>query len=147
MVAQFRSQFTKELGEGAEPPPVGEAPWNRFLDLLQPSSPLGTAFSTSSGCRRPLELLLGPSPAGNAPWKWFQTSAHAAQPLGGGFKPHFRASRPFGSGSKPISRLPGALEAVPRLFPGCATPHARSLAVPPPPPARIFAVATNIFIS
>ena len=44
MVAQVRGQLTKELGEGAEPPPAGAAPWNRFFDLLQPSPPLGTAF-------------------------------------------------------------------------------------------------------
>ena len=43
MVAQVRGRLTKELGEGA-PPPVGEAPWNHFFDLLQPSPPLGTAF-------------------------------------------------------------------------------------------------------
>ena len=44
MVAQVRGRLTKELGEGAEPPPAGEAPWNRFFDRRQPSPPLGTAF-------------------------------------------------------------------------------------------------------
>ena len=100
-----------------------------------------------AGCVKPWNWFQTSAQAGNALWKRFQASAHAAQPLGSGFKPHFRASRPFGRGSKPISRLPGALEVVPRRFPGCATPHAGFLAVPPPPSARMLAVATNIVIS
>lgn len=55
MVAQFRGQLTKELGEGAEPPPAGAAPWNRFFDLLRLSPPFGTAFGAISGRKRSLE--------------------------------------------------------------------------------------------
>ena len=64
MVAQARGQLTKN--------------WERERSHRRWVKPLGTAFSTSSSRRRPLELLFRPSPAGNAPWKWFQTSAQAA---------------------------------------------------------------------
>ena len=62
MVAQFRGQLTKELGEGAEPPPAGAAPWNRFFDLLRPEMPLWNCFL---GHLRP-EMPLG---RGSNPWR------------------------------------------------------------------------------
>ena len=104
MVAQFRGQLTKELGEGAEPPPAGAAPWNYFFDLLRPEMPFESGSKPRRTLRSPLEVV-----------------------------------------SNPISGRRGPLEVVPSRFPGCATPHARSLAVPPPS-ARMLAVATNIVI-
>ena len=76
----------KELGEGAEPP-AGEAPWNRFFDLLRPETLLGSGSKPRRTLREAVELVsnlgasrkcplkvvpnLGARCA--APWKWFQT--------------------------------------------------------------------------
>lgn len=49
--------------------------WERERSRRRRVKRRGTAFSTSSSRRRPLELLFRPSPAGNAPWKRFQPLA------------------------------------------------------------------------
>ena len=143
------------------PPPAGEAPWNHFFDLLRPSPPFGTTFWAISGRKCPLEGVptLGadrrdaleavprPGAAVVTPWKQFPALPLA---VGAPWK-HFQPLPPVAQSQKKRPNAPicffDTMEAVPRLFPGCATPHARSLAVPPPPSARIFAVATNIVIS
>lgn len=87
MVAQVRGRLTKELGEGAEPPPVGAAPWDCFLGHLRPEMPLGRGSNPRRRLREAVELVsnlgasrkcplkvvpnLGARCA--APWKWFQT--------------------------------------------------------------------------
>ena len=86
MVAQFRGRLTKN--------------WERERSRRR-VKPLGTAFSTSSSRRRPLEPLFGPPPAVAAPWNRF-----------------FDLLRPetlFGSGSKPRRTLREAVELVSNL--------------------------------
>ena len=117
MVAQFRSQFTKELGEGAEPPPVGEAPWNRFLDLLRLSPPFGTAFGAISGRKCSLEVVPNLGARCAAPWRWFQTPFPGVAAFWKWFQADFPAARRLGSRSTPISRLRHASR---KIFGGAA---------------------------